>query len=169
MTFKYKLKKTQTSKTQRKRRREPGPGPTKRERETHAVHSHCQASLCRLAALVPVAPWWFCRIVQSGYVFPLPSSNHLSSSISRRPKPQALSLHLWPISAFVFLFRYGFRRLCLYFRVDFRLCLCFGMGLAFVFVFRHGFQAGFWALSAFWVCVSGVGFSLSLSFGLGFC
>ena len=71
-----------------------------------------------------------------------------------------------------------------------RLYLCFGMGfavyvcvsewisgcvcvlvwvLAFVFVFRRGFQAGFRALFAFWVCVSGVGFSLSLRFGLGFC
>ena len=39
----------------------------------------------------------------------------------------------------------------------------------FVFVFWRGFQAGFQALFAFWVCVSGVGFGLSLHFGLGFC
>ena len=38
-----------------------------------------------------------------------------------------------------------------------------------MFVFRRGFQVGFRALFAFWVCVSGVGFGLSLSFGLGFC
>ena len=70
-----------------------------------------------------------------------------------------------------------------------RLCFCFGMGFgvyvcisewipscvcvsvwvsAFVFVFQRGFQVGFRALFAFWVCVSGVGFGLSLHFGLGF-
>ena len=42
-----------------------------------------------------------------------------------------------------------------------------------MFVFRYGFwrgfQAGFRALFAFWVCVSGVGFGLSLWFELGFC
>ena len=46
-------------------------------------------------------------------------------------------------------------------------CVCVSVWVsAFVFVFRHGFQAGFWALFAFWVCVSGVGFGLSLRFEL---
>ena len=65
-----------------------------RQRERiHAVQSQCRASLRRLAALVLAAPWWFRRIVQSGNVSLLPSSNHLSSLIRRRPNPQARSLH----------------------------------------------------------------------------
>ena len=110
----------------------------------HAIQSHCQASLHCLAALVLAAPWWFCRTIQFGYVSPLPSSNHLSSSIRCRPKPQAsIADPFW------------------------RLCFCFGMGFgvyvcvlewilgcvcvsvwvsAFVFVFRRGFQARFRAL-----------------------
>ena len=48
-------------------------------------------------------------------------------------------------------------------------CVCVSIWvLAFVFVFRRGFQAGFRALFAFWVCVSSVGFGLSLRFERGF-
>ena len=56
----------------------------------------------------------------------------------------------------------------------FGVCVCVSVWVsAFMFVFRYGFwrgfQAGFRALFAFWVCVSGVGFGLSLWFELGFC
>ena len=73
-----------------------------------------------------------------------------------------------------------FRRLCFCFDMAFGVyvcisewipsCVCVSVWVsAFVFVFQRGFQAGFPALFAFWVCVSGVGFGLSLHFGLGFC
>ena len=49
-------------------------------------------------------------------------------------------------------------------------CVCVSVWVStFVFMFQRGFQAGFQALFAFWVCVLGVGFGLSLRFGLGFC
>ena len=166
------IKKPKRPKPNEKRRREPG--PTERER-IHAVQSHCRASLRRLAALVPAVPWWFRHIVQSGYVSLLPSSNHLSSSIRRRPNPQARSLHHWPISTFVFMFRYEFRHLCLCFRVDFKLCLCFGMGfdvefrLGFGLCLHFGFV--FWAWVWASLCVSGCVFascSQSVGFDLGY-
>ena len=67
MTFKYKPKITQMSKTQWKEEKRT---KSNGERERiHTVQSHCKASRCRLATLVPAAPWWFRRIVQSGYLF----------------------------------------------------------------------------------------------------
>ena len=73
-----------------------------------------------------------------------------------------------------------FRHLCFYFGMGFDIyvcvsewissCVCVSIWVsAFVFIFRCGFQAGFRALFAFWVCVLSVGFGLSLHFGLGFC
>ena len=150
------IKKPKHPKPNGKRRKEPS--PAKRER-IHAVQSHCRASLHRLTALHPTAPWWFSRIVQSGYASPLSSSNHLSSLIQRRPKPQAPSLHHWPILAFVFLFRHGFRRLCFCFRVDFGLCLCFGISFGVCVCVSAWISS--WVLG--FVCIS------SLCFGLGFC
>ena len=58
------------------------------------------------------------------------------------------------VSALVFVFRYGFGRLCLCFKVDFGLCLCFGMGFGVcvcVSVWILGWVSGF-------VCISGLCF-----------
>ena len=69
-----------------------------------------------------------------------------------------------------------FRRLCFYFSMGFGIYVCVSEWIsscvcvlvwvsAFVIMFRRGFQAGFRAMFAFWVCVSSVGFGLSLRFG----
>jgi len=88
------------------------------------------------------------------------------------PSPKSQAFVADPFSAFVFLFRYGFRRLCLHFRVDFGLgfglCFYFGIGFGVCVCVSAWFWAGFWVLFMFWVCVSGVGFGLSLRFSLGF-
>ena len=84
VTFKYKHKKSPNVQNPTERGEE---NQVQQRERIHAVQSHCRASLCRLAALVPAAPWWFRRTVQSAYVSALPSSNHLSSSICHRPKP----------------------------------------------------------------------------------
>ena len=51
----------------------------------------------------------------------------------------------------VFVFRYGFRRLCLYFGVDFR--LGFGLCLHFGFVFRVWVSASLYVLAGFLLVV----------------
>ena len=142
-----------------------------RQRERESMPFKTTAKL--FSTVSPPLFWQRLGAVQSGYVSPLPSSDHLSSSIRCQPKPQAPSLHRWPISVFVFLFRYGFRHLCLCFRVDFGLCLCFGMGfgVGFGLCLHFGFVSRAWVLAS--LCVSGwvfascsqfVGFDLGCSY-----
>ena len=153
-----KKKKTQTSKTQWKEGKRTKSG---KERESMPFRANVEL----LSAVLPPLSRRRLGGSESGYVSPLPSSNHLSSSIRSQPKPQALSLHCWPISTFVFLFRYGFRRLCLCFIVDFGLCLCFNMGFGVCVCVLAWISS--WVSS--FAYISGLGFGLSLHFGLGFC
>ena len=136
MTFKYKHKKNPNVQNPTERGEE---NQVRRRERIHAVQSHCQASLWRLVTLVPTTPWWFRRTIQSGYVFPLPSPNHLSSSIRCRPKPQATNSD-------------PFWCLCFCFGMGFGVCVCISL---WVLAWISGWVSGF-------VCI------LGLCFGRGF-
>ena len=94
------IKKPKCPKPNGKRQGEPS--MAERER-IHTVQSHCQASLCRLAALVPMAPWWFHRTVQSRnhrttampLQWPKPIKNQWRRTKKNEQKNQEKRVEIW--------------------------------------------------------------------------
>ena len=108
-----------------------------------------------------------------GFRFPSfswPPKTSLSLSLSLSLRTMRHNKHSTETSEFLDVGAWGFRRLCLCFRVDFELgfglCFCFGMGFGICVCVSVWFRVGFRVLFAFQVCVSGVGFGLSLRFRL---
>ena len=153
------IKKLKRPKPNEKRGREPSPAERENPCRSEPMPSFSPPSCrpCPDGALVvpPHCSIWACLSLAK-----LQPSFFLNSS-----QTQAPSLHCWPISTFVFLFRYGFWRLCLCFKVDFGLCVCFDMGFDVCVCVLAWISS--WVSS--FVCISGLGFGLSLHFELGFC
>ena len=145
------LKKPKCPKPNEKRRREPGRAQRENPRRSEPLPSFSLPSchLCPDSALVvPLhCSIWVCLSPAK-----LQPSFFLNSSPTQAPSPKppslthfgvCVSVSVW-VSAFmfvfqsgfraVFVFRYGFRRLCLCFNVDFK--LGFKLCLHFGFVFR---------------------------------
>ena len=128
-----------------------------RQRERiHAVQSQCRASLRRLAALVPAAPWWF-RIWVCLSPAKLQPSFFLNSQPTQAPSPKppllthfnvCVSVSVW-VSAFMFVFHSGFRAVFVFQYGFWCLCLCFGVDFKLGFQLCLHFGLGFWPLSAF--------------------
>ena len=139
------------SKTQRKKEKRTRSGA---ERESTPFRATAELLS---GVLSPLSRWRLggsAALFNLGMSFPCqaPTSFFLNSSPTQAPSPKppslthfgvCVSVSIW-VSAFmfvfqsgfraVFVFRYGFRRLCLCFSVDFR--LGFGICLHFGFVFR---------------------------------
>ena len=171
MTFKYKhlkkkKKKTQTFKTQRKKEKRTRSGA---ERESTLFRATVELFSSVLSPLSRRRLGGSATLFNLGMSFPSQAPTIFLPQFVADPSPKPQASIADP-----------FRHLCFYFGMVFNVyvcvsewisgCVCVSVWVsAFVFVFWCGFQAGFRALFAFWVCVSGVGFSLFLRFRLGFC
>ena len=155
------IKKPKCTKPNGKRRREPGLAQRENPRRLEPLSSFsppsCHPSPGSALVVPPHYSIWVCLSPAK-----LQPSFFLNSSPTQAPSPKppslthfgiCVSISVW-VSTFmfvfhsgfrvVFVFRYGFRRLCLYFDVDFRLVS------GFVCILGLCFECGFRPLSAFW-------------------
>ena len=164
MTFKYKHKKTQMYKTQWKEEMRTRSGA---ERESTPFRAIAELLSTVLSPLSRQRLCGSAALFNLGMSLPCQAPTIFLPQFVADPSPKPQASIADP-----------FRRLCFYFSMGFGIyvcvsewissCVCVSVWVsAFVFMFQRGFQAGFRALFAFWVCVSSVG-PLS-AFWLGFC